>query len=343
MEGIKATFGGKDAFLDVSASKLIIKAENKETCVLIKDVQSLHTKNEPTFLLKIKHVSGSIILEFETHNTRDLAKNILLHSIKQEPEILRNILENNQSAKSVLSNTKNIVSSDIFWGANKDKIQEMQNMMLQLPLRELNYDTDKFIYSLPPILLKIYSSMNCTINQFYNYILQSNFYDIRNKTNSIDRLIQEELRDYKIENNYATRINNYSFMSLYKKEDRLNVNYNKPEKKIEFEPIYYIEEAKDDRLLRDYELHNRSLRCDIPLDVEEKEEDIYFDKKDVRKLIDLSKILYLYKKSTSDHKENEYNETVAKINVFLDQIKKKYGEKKMVYLKRIIPSFFIKE
>lgn len=178
--------------------------------------------------------------------------------------------------------------------------------------REIDYDTTKFINSLSPPLLSIFSDMNCTVSQFYNYLMQSNFYDIRNKPTSIDRLITEKLRDFKYTgDNSLLRINNYSLLMM--NEETSNKTYNTlPSKDIKFDPIYDVE--IDDM---------QDVEDNLDLEVEDTCTDLNIDKKDLKKIVDLSK--KVFKKMDLDEDSLRFIE--------------RYKDVK--YLKRILPTFFM--
>lgn len=326
LNGVKARLDNEVVFLDIHSSKLFIKRKNQESrTILLKEIKSLHTKNEETFLLKLQLVSSSLVFGFENHNARDLVKNILLKYIRPEEKVVEEVLARDSRTKQLLASTKGIVDPSVFWSINKDKILQTYNFMLQQPGREINYEAEEFIYSLPPVFLRIFGDMNCSISQFYNYVKQSNFYDIRNQPNCIDRMVIEHLRDFKIETNYAVRLNSQSLVSM--KSGRSGIDFPIiPPKSSEFEPIYYLEEKEEKRERSGYVVSTNKLSCHLDLEVEKKEEEIKFDKKEIKKIVDLSKIIYKCK------------EVDSRVEQVVEEIKKKYGEK---YIKRILPTHFI--
>lgn len=144
--------------------------------------------------------------------------------------------------------------------------------------KEIDYDTKKFITSLSAPLLTIFSDMNCTISQFYNYFMQSNFYDSRNKPTSLDRLITEKLREDtcdKVNINSLTRINNYSFLMVH--EDTISKPLNYFPKEISFEPIYDLEEE----VLEETET--------LDVEVEETGIELKIERKVLKKILEISK------------------------------------------------------
>lgn len=174
--------------------------------------------------------------------------------------------------------------------------------------KEISYDTSKFINSLSPPLLSIFSDMNCSISQFYNFLIQSNFYDCRNKYTSIDRLISEKLRGFKIDNNSSlVRINNYSLLMV--NDETKSTAQQIITKEIEFEPIYCLEEESN-------EVDN-----DMEIEIEENVDTCSIDVKVLKKMIEISK--KVFNKENIDFSEFE-----------------KYKDIK--YLKRIHPYNFLK-
>ncbi|EOB14672.1 hypothetical protein NBO_19g0025 [Nosema bombycis CQ1] len=335
--GLKAILDNQIVFLDVHSARLYINFQenNKEKIINLKNIKTLHTKNEDRFFLKLKLVDEDLVFTFENHNSRDLMKNILLKYIKPENELVEKVLEKDSNVSKMFNRPKNIVSSDTFWGINRDKILESYNIMLQQPSREINFNAEEFIYSLPPVFLKIFGELNCSINQFYNHLRQSHFFDIRNKPTFIDRMLIDNLRDFKIESNYATRINNQSLVNMNSFTKIKNQNVIEP-KITEFEPIYYLEEVNEERIKTGFVKGYKPLICDLNLKIEEKIEDVKFDKKDLKKAVDLSKLVFKCKK-----KKIDLSKDLGSIKMFTEELKKKYGEKNMKYLKRILPTYFI--
>ncbi|WUR03350.1 uncharacterized protein VNE69_04172 [Vairimorpha necatrix] len=173
--------------------------------------------------------------------------------------------------------------------------------------KEIDYDTSKFITSLSAPLLTIFSDMNCTVSQFYNHFMQSNFYDVRNKPTFLDRLITEKLREDFLDNSNnpsLTRINNYSLLMI--NEDTVSKPLTYTTKEIAFEPIYDVQQdtvEEDDTL---------------DLEIEDSVSEIKIDKKELKKIIEISKKIYRGEEIDSECKE------------FID----KYRDNK--YLKRLI-------
>lgn len=327
--GVKARLDDEIVFLDIHSSKLFIKSKEVKT-IPLKEIKSLHTKNEETFLLRL---SNSLVFSFENHNARDLVKNILLKYIKPEEKVVEEVLARDEATRRLLGNTKDFLDPPTFWSVNSNILHQTYNFLLQQPGREMNYETDQFIYSLPPVFLRMFGDMNCSINQFYNYVKQSNFFDIRNPPNCIDRMLIDSLRDFKIETNYAVRLNSQSLVSMNRVESKEYPTI--PPKSSEFEPIYYLDESNSSNR----EVNNntsiinldRKLSCHLELKVEKKEEEFKYDKKEIRKIVDLSRMIYRSKKAN------------GKVEGFVEEIRKKYGEKNMKYLTRILPTYFISE
>ncbi|EOB11292.1 hypothetical protein NBO_1305gi001, partial [Nosema bombycis CQ1] len=133
--GLKAILDNQIVFLDVHSARLYINFQenNKEKIINLKNIKTLHTKNEDHFFLKLKLVDEDLVFTFENHNSRDLMKNILLKYIKPENELVEKVLEKDSNVSKMFNSSKNIVSSDTFWGINRDKLLESYNIMLQQP------------------------------------------------------------------------------------------------------------------------------------------------------------------------------------------------------------------
>lgn len=173
--------------------------------------------------------------------------------------------------------------------------------------KEINYDTSKFINSLSPPLLSIFSDMNCSVSQFYNFLIQSNFYDCRNKYTPIDRLISEKLRGFKIDNNNLVRINNYSLLMV--NDETKSTVHKVNAKEVEFEPIYWLEEESNETME------------DMEIEVEENVDVCNIDIKILKKMVEVSKKVF-----------NKENIDLSEFEKF----------KEINYLKRILPFYFIK-
>lgn len=167
-----------------------------------------------------------------------------------------------------------------------------------------------------PILLKVFEDLNVSLTQFVNYLKLSYFFNIKNSKNVIDRMIGSLMKNDC--NNFASRINNISTMSL-QEEDLTYSQLSNYEKVVDFQPIFPLEkEMKDKPKLNDFTFGNF---CFEPLIISKSfdstQNKVEFDKKDLEQLLHL-------KKEKKDNQE------------FVKILEKKYGHKKMKYLKRLI-------
>lgn len=340
VEGTKALLNGQEVFIEINNSKLLIKKEDStiEKEIQLSEICSLHVKNNERYFLKLKLLQGEfIILSFETCYTRDIIKSMLLSFIKTDQDVLKKILETDLTTKTMFNNLKQHISSSKFWMINKDKVKQMSSIVRQKPPKDINVDGD-FMSTLTPTLLKVFEQMNCSVKQFYNLLTQSYFWSIKNQKNSLDRMISSAIRDYNIEQDFATRINSHSILAL-KPIENANIQENKQvEKKVEFFPIYPFEEDTVKRMQRDFEFERTELKCDIELEEEPVVDKTIFDKKDLIWIRDLSRIVYKAKKDEDDEFVNEVTEITKK---YLEKMSKKYGEEKMCCLAKIIPTYFI--
>ncbi|KAG5859300.1 hypothetical protein KMI_07g11420 [Encephalitozoon hellem] len=351
-EGIKASFEGNDVFVVVDDIRVRIKrdtytavAPSNGNASVIRDIplveiRSLHVKNNEGFSLKLNLLEEAIILRFSSHHSRDIIKSIILSFMKTDQDIAKRILESDPSTRMLFNNLKQWVSPSKFWSINKDKMKQMISIVRQQPSRELEIDEKTFISSLDPVLLNVFEQMNCSINQFYNLLRQSYFCDAKNEKNSLDRMINSAVRDYEVRQDFASRINTHSILALRPIGDVEIHPSTREGKKVEFLPIYPFEEEEIERPRRKFRFEKRPLRCEVELEVVPMAEKKAFEKKDLAWIRDLSKIVY----KSMKEKDREFLKEVTGITKrFLDNMEKKYGKGCDVYLKRILPTYFIEK
>lgn len=206
-------------------------------------IKSLHIKNTDVFLLKLRLQESALILEFDTLNTRDLAKALVLRALVSPEAAQKAVLDGNLEAKALHSSLKALLGSAV-------PLPRATGMYMQRATADI-FSKD-FLGALTQPLVDTFISMNCSLNQFYNLFTTTYFYDIKNAKGSMDRLISENIRTDRsldssyglagmedlitdkdecaggsrrrtdalsggtrgVDLDYATRINNYSLMAL---------------------------------------------------------------------------------------------------------------------------------
>jgi hypothetical protein len=336
--GLKAILNGQSVYLEVTNTKLLVKTEVETRTIPLSDIRSLHVKSNEERLLKITLPEDSLVLEFENYHTRDVAKSVLLASIKTEQEVLKRILESDSSIRALYNNVKLHLSPQAFWTANKHRVKQLSPMVRQQPAKEINMDTKDFISMLPPALLKIFSEMNCSITQFYNLLNQSFFLNARNEQNSVDRMICDALRNYAVRQDYATRINSYSMLALRPIEEAHPTGIPRQSRAVEFEPVYPFEHTETKRARRKFVFEIAPLTCNLRVEEVASRERITFEKKDLVWIRDLSRVVYKSLREGESEVAKEAKDITAR---FCKDIGEKYGEGSIAYIRRLVPTFFI--
>ncbi|KAL7346049.1 hypothetical protein P7C65_03s3g03440 [Encephalitozoon intestinalis] len=348
-EGIKSLFEGQEVFVVVDDTKVRVRKEEISTegnCKregIIRDIplieiRSLHVKNDEGFFLKLRLLEETIIFKFDSHHSRDIIKSMILSFMKTDQDVIRKILESDPAVKTMFNNLKQCISSSKFWTINKDRMRQMMPIVRQQPSREIEVDEKTFISSLDPVLLNIFGQMNCSVNQFYNLLRQSYFCNTKNEKNSLDRMINSAVRDYEVRQDFASRINTHSVLALKPIEDVEIRPSTKEGRKVEFLPIYPFEEEKPEKPRREFRFDRHPLKCELDLEIVPMTEKKMFEKKDLVWIRDLSKVVYKSMKEEDGAFLDEVSEITKR---FLDNMERKYGKGCDVYLKRILPTYFI--
>lgn len=302
-------------------------------------IKSVHLKTENGFFLKLKleDPTQSIILEFITLHLRDMIKNIILDRIKIAENISKNFLEKNIEYKKRVKNIKGIIKNSDLILKNIDKHEDLY---LQ---KEMNFSPEMFYSSMNQSLINVFIKMNCSIEQFYNLLTNSYFFNIKNQKNSVDRLLAEELRGNKrdIGLTYATRVNSFSFMNLVDTEEcQLDIKINKP-KDIEFKPEYSLSTEmnkpleKEEGILKYVDFEMDELSAEIKVKTQENVVVIPFEQSDFEAARDLCKIAY-------ENKTVELKDEILGFSENLrNMIEGKYGKEALKYVERLIPSFYL--
>ncbi|ELA41952.1 uncharacterized protein VICG_00969 [Vittaforma corneae ATCC 50505] len=156
--------------------------------VLFTSVKSVHVKNEGGCFLKLK-IDGplpSIVLEFGTVHIRDMVKNIILDRVKTTENIAKKAVESNIDCKKILKNIQEIVK-------NPESLVKYTDKYVSLYFqKEMSFSPEAFFSSMNQPLMDVFIKMNCSIEQFYNLLTNSYFFDIKNQKNSLDRLVIRE-------------------------------------------------------------------------------------------------------------------------------------------------------
>lgn len=355
-EGMKAVFDGEEVFIEVNNLKVIARREvshegeesgevvDGNDGVVVKDIplseiRSVHVKNSEGYLLRLKLTEGEAVFSFDTHHCRDVIKSILLSYVKSEQEVLTRILECEPATRTMFNNVKQHVPASKFWEANRDKIRQMSCVVRQQGSREMDVEDRDVGGMLNPTLLKVFGQMNCSVAQFYNLLRQSYFSNIKNERNSVDRMISSVIRGYDAKQDFASRINSQSMMTLRTME-RVEIPQSVKEgRKIEFLPIYPFETRGRSRTRREFEFSRGPLRCEIELQTEAVVDKTRFERRELEWIRDVSRVVY----RTAQEEDRLFVDEIRSVTErFVEGIRKKYGDRKVEYVRRIIPTHFIR-
>ncbi|EPR78775.1 hypothetical protein SLOPH_2122 [Spraguea lophii 42_110] len=327
-----------------SRDGIILTNANGKTIIQKSDISSLHTKNEEPLLLKIKSKDNkNYIFKFENSYTKEIIKSLLLLIITTK-DVYEEILKNEKdisTAYDLLVQNK-VLEVDKFWSIFETIIKEYKKKSINTSNYTLEIENTKEsllnLFLDIPIMLYVYCEMNITLSQFYNIFKQSNFYDIKNECNSIDRLISKYFVSNKEEKNYAKRINNFSEMIVQEhNESKINIK----EQKIteaEFEPIYPFEDIPlNDVEALPSDIHDNG--CNIDFVIEEEERNYKLNKNQLNKMLLISKIIFKAKSKNIKELDQYAIEISEK---YISSLEKETGYKNLrEYCKRILPINFI--
>ncbi|KAM0672569.1 hypothetical protein OCOL_000300 [Ordospora colligata] len=305
---------------------------------MLTEIRSLHVKNSDGFFLRLNLCEDAVVIGFDTHHLRDMAKSIILSFMKTEQEIIKKALDSDVDAKAIYSNIKQHVSLSKFWAINKDRMKQIVGITRQQPSIEIDFMQDETQQITSPALLKIFGQMNCSMNQFQNLLKQSYFFSTKNQKNSLDRLISSSIREYETKQDFASRINSHSALALRPAEYTDISPSTKEGKKVEFLPVYPFEEIREKRPRRQFEFKSAPLKCDVQLEIMPMIEKINFDKKDLIWIRDLSRVVY---KATKEGNNEFLTEAQILTKHFLENMTNKYGSDAVVYVRRILPTYFM--
>lgn len=346
--------------LEIHENRLVMFNRN----VYFSEIISLHTKNDENsslFLLKIK-LDDSVVLEFASMYLRDLIKNIILDRMKILDELKGKVLECNPDFKKAFKSVKGILDENSFVKMyTKGTYNTMILNLFSWSKKTEEITNENFFRIFNQTLLEIFISMNCSVEQFYNLLTTSYFYNIKNAKNTLDRLLNENIREknlkmidsHKDESqktstnleyslNYATRINSYSLLNLPE-----SVEYNvdvKPRisKPVEFEPecpyldadsaAEKIQKAQRSSLKAHVLFGMNGLKAELDITNQQDTCNIPFEKSDFEAAKELCKLAFL-----------NQNEEIFKFSSrFVQLIEGKYGKDALKYVERLIPDFYKK-
>lgn len=309
--------------LILKSTLLEIHENNKIQIITYNQIKS-KSINKESKLLKIT-TNCDTILEFNSIHVLDFVSITLSYLCKPDlkiidsdilniKRIIGNIIDDKQILKTYQTlqvfNKKFITNFEI-----ENKISNLIELMLEMP-----------------VFIDVFVDMNLTINQFFNFLIESKFVDIKNKPNCLDRFLMKYLNIQDM--NYASRINGYSQMTLNDfeiKESKI------VSKELNFKPIY--EEISDnEEYFVDFEFpkfeNNLNLECNPPLKIENEEPILNVDKRYFRIVIEMCRIAY-----RNPDVENEIKKFEDDMIKF---ITKHYGNDSLKYFENIMPTKFIK-
>ncbi|KAM0680435.1 hypothetical protein GINT2_001495 [Glugoides intestinalis] len=294
-------------------------------------IKSVHVKNDDgCYLLKIKDDGDSCVLFFPTMHIRDMTKNILLDRIKLVEGISKSIINRTIENKSAFKNIKTFVSEAQY----QTLVDRHESLFFQRSVEASSPET--FFRTITQPLLDVFIKMNCSIEQFYNLLISSYFNDIKNKKNSLDRLLAEALRDGSPQLNYATRINTRSLLSLTEIHESHNEFKASKGKSVEFEPVCSVISPESNAHAsagnNSCEFRIKDLTASLlPVDNQEFLK-IPFDPADFLAARDICRLVFLNK--------NERGIADSFSGTFLNSIEGKYGKEALKYVERLDPKFY---
>lgn len=268
--------------------------------VFVKDLIGKFSKQ---YLLKIK-ASESHIISFRNSNLRDLLKGYLTSIIKEQDAenietgdvVITYSITSNEKQKSSTKIEKNI----------KYELESIKN------IESSKSSYIKFIID-RPIFLVIFNMLDCTLTQFYNYLKQSYFYDYKNKRNVIDRMLNENIRNYQLtEYGIGARLNTHSFIEINVYDIIKESTKNGFDYFIEFIPIYQKDDNIERKKLSEFKFSDE---LEIKFSCDSINEDYVpnpvIDKKALIELLTLCKLAFKSRKENTNVK-----------NIILEKIKK---------------------
>lgn len=316
--------------MGITDEEVIIEYNSTTHVFSFLKISSLHVKNSEKFLLKIKSNDSVIIVEFDSMHVRDLAKSILIAKQITEDQINKHAISSIDGYKNIFQNLKDVINTSHYLKS----LNKHESLFLQ---KGNGPELENSPFKLNQTLLDIFVSMNCSLDQFFNQLSSSYFYDIKNPKNIIDRLLADKIRSFNTKMDYATRINTFSYLNNLKIDQEDVKRKETKSKSVEFRPIYYQEEH-DQQLpyntYLNYELKEASLIAEIVVKNEKETQFIDFEPNDFKVARDLCKLAY-------ESTDFVTVEEIKKFSInFENIIEGKYGKGALSLTERIIPTFY---
>lgn len=320
---------GSSSRLEVLEDRILVKREQGTVECMYADIRSLHVKNGESFLLKIKLESSSLILEFASMHVRDLVKSMVLSTIRSLESMDKSIISSNIEYRNLFGSLRNILTSSQFF-----KSMSRHDALFFQNGRDMALDN--LPNALNQALVDVFVSMNCSAEQFFNLLMSSYFYDIRNPRNSIDRLLADKLRGFNPGMDYATRINTFSLLSMATAGCESIGTRKTKSKQVEFEPLYFFEPTES-QYTNEYKFQVSGLSANLtPVD-EEEVQACDFNGADFETARGLCKVVYKSQDSQIVEEARRFTES------FRNMVEGKYGEDALKYVERILPTFYIRD
>lgn len=323
---------GKDSKICIYEEKTAIESKDDKTEFMFIHIKSLLVKNGDSYLLKIKSEDTSVICEFKSMHVRDLVKSVILSSINTVENMKKSAITCNLDYCDILKNLKNIIGASQFCKT----VNMHESLFFQ---RNTDFTSENLPMALSQPIIDVFVSMNCSFEQFINQLKDSYFYSIKNKKNSVDRLISDRIRHFDTELDYATRINTYSLLnSSTVQYENTEVRANKG-KEVEFNPIY-IETNENDVSYSDNYVFTVNKPI-LNLNVLDEKEGIYFefDPSDFEAARDMCKLIYI--NQTQNPRKDDLNDEAIKFTEsFKNIIEGKYGKDALEYITTLLPTYY---
>ncbi|KAM0675103.1 hypothetical protein GVAV_001443 [Gurleya vavrai] len=305
--GIEVEYNNEKGFFLINIINIKISINDKIIEITLTDLNSVFVKDSSNrgvdnfpFYIKMKSSKNeSFVISFKNEIIRDVVKIFLLNIVKiKDAEI-------NKTEKSDIPS----------YGSYLMTISENHEL---IKIDNTKSSLVEYLIS-NPVLLNILNEMNCTLAQFYNHLKQSYFYSIQNNKNVFDRLLNEKLRDYTPQkDSFATRLNNFSFLSMNERKEISKEEKVFVEKELDFVPIYAKKEKRVMKKKNNF-VFPKKIKLSVDFEPTDQEDNIKvdFDKKSLKKLADLCKLAYKCTAKDEDLKNKIINEA----NEFKDILK----------------------
>lgn len=315
---------GQNVKIEIHEERLVIIA-NTTKIINFCQVKAVSVKNIEKFLLKVKLDDSFAIFEFENLHLRDLIKSIFLDKIKTAENIIKNSISSNIEYSKSFKHMKSVINDKQF----ASSVNMHDSVYFQKSVHEIT--PENFFKILNQPLVDVFITMNCTITQFFNLLISSYFYDIKNQKNGFDRLISLRLREFGSGMDYATRINSHSLLNMAESSEIQLEHKVVKSKTVEFEPLYPFE-SKNKEYSNSYKFEFKDLVADLEIEVQKEDLAFVFDPSDFETARDLCKLTFRAPNEESMKFSEDFTNILAG----------KYGKDGLKYGSRLIPSFYAK-